>query len=155
MKLAIIRHGQAQPISQSDAARPLTETGQTQAQQLSVWIQQQIETGILQQPQLIASPYVRAQQTAQAIAEQSRLVIDTLPGITPEGRPQAICEQLMNQTCDLVLVSHQPLVGCLASFLCEGQALDQGWGTAECRLFDGDIVASGCMTQIAQWIPQR
>lgn len=140
MKLAIIRHGEAGHAT-SDLIRPLTSTGNAQAQQLAKWLQGQR----WQQAKLWASPYLRAQQTATVIAGKLGLSIDTRAAIFPEARPQDIVEELITEQQDIIFVAHQPLVGYLASLLLQGRAKPQPWQPAECWLLEGEVFAAGCM----------
>lgn len=148
MRLAIVRHGEA-AMNSNDAARQLTEYGHQQAERLAAWLAQQS----WQQPVLWASPYVRAQQTAQHIADACSLSIQTQTHVTPEGNLQQIVEGLITQQQDLIFVSHQPLVGCLASLLLHGQSRPVSWQTTECWVLEGEIFAANCMDVLVKYRP--
>ena len=60
MQVILIRHGQAEHQSSTDASRSLTAHGEAQAQQTAAWL---VNHGY-QLDGLFVSPYVRAQQTA-------------------------------------------------------------------------------------------
>ena len=68
MKLYLSRHGQAVSQAATDALRPLTEAGR--AALLSHW--QSLQGRGVQINGLIVSPYLRAQQTADCIAQVYR-----------------------------------------------------------------------------------
>ena len=53
----------------------------------------------------------------------------------------------------MIVVSHLPLVGRLASLLVDGRALDQPWSPAEGWVLSGDLFAPGCMTVDQIWYP--
>lgn len=151
MKLAIIRHGQAQPVAESDAARSLTDQGQYETRQLAMWLAGCIQAQDFSPDRLIASPYVRAQQTAAILAEYTGLVIEADDKITPAGNAAQCSTHWLNQTGDMILVSHLPMVGRLTSLLTDGQISEQNWATAECRILEGNVIASGCMTVSSVW----
>ena len=81
MKLYLSRHGQAVSQAATDALRPLTEAGR--ASLLSHW--QSLQGRGVQISGLIVSPYLRAQQTADCIAQvYSGLSRQECPYLTPE-----------------------------------------------------------------------
>lgn len=72
---------------------------------------------------ILASPYVRAQQTAELVREQlqMRRGIVTVDWATPDDDPLAVLDHLAERSEGTVLlVSHQPLVGQLLSLALEG-----------------------------------
>lgn len=72
---------------------------------------------------ILASPYVRAQQTAALVREQlqMRRGIVTVDWATPDDDPLAVLDHLAERSEGTVLlVSHQPLVGQLLSLAVEG-----------------------------------
>ena len=150
MRLVIVRHGAAVPGGDSDASRVLQSLGHEQATSAGCWLESQNFVT----PQVVSSPFVRAKQTADHICAQvgveTPLLLETL---IPETPPELIVDWLALCNGDLILVSHLPLVGRLASLLVEGQALDQPWSPAECWILEGDIFAAGCMQVVAVWYP--
>ncbi|ASP39742.1 phosphohistidine phosphatase SixA [Bacterioplanes sanyensis] len=150
MKLCIVRHGLAVTGADSDEQRPLREEGVQQAQRAGQWL----ESLGLESPQLMVSPYLRTQQTAQAINESLGSTIDTMNALVPSSAPESVVEQLLAVKQDTVLVSHLPLVGRLAALLVEGQVFDQPWSPAECWLLEGDIAAAACMSVRDIWYPE-
>lgn len=148
MKLAIIRHGEA-GYATTDRSRELTDFGQQQAQQLAAWVAQCAWND--EQPLLWSSPYVRAQQTSQAIAQALALPIVTQEQVHPDANPREILDLLTLEQQDIIFVAHQPLVGYLASLLTRGSMQPQPWQTAECWLLEGDVMAAGCMSLITQF----
>lgn len=142
--LFIMRHGEAAP-GLPDSSRRLTARGEKEATTMASWLASRQSRGQLGTPQVIASPYARAQQTAKIIAKALGVSLTTYPGITPEDSPQAVCDWLVGKEGDLVLVSHMPLVGALIGLLVEGRA-DRGIGfpTAAIAELEADVWAAGC-----------
>lgn len=117
MKLWVLRHGQAEPEAATDAKRPLTEVGRQEVLGMAQRLQQAPLDVIL------ASPYVRAQQTAELVREQLKLRhgIVTVDWATPEDDPLAVLGHIAERAeGNILLVSHQPLVGQLLSLAVEG-----------------------------------
>jgi len=142
----IMRHGEAAP-GFPDHARPLTPRGEREADAMARWLASRVEQGELALPMLYASPYVRAQQTAQRISDALGAPLNTLSFITPEDPPSDVSEWLLTHRDDapIMLVSHMPLVGDLAGLLVEG-APSQGVGfpTAAIAELEADVWAAGC-----------
>ena len=65
MKICIVRHGSAVSGAVQDQNRGLTERGEGQAVGAGHWLAQQA----FNNPRILASPFLRARQTAQAIAD--------------------------------------------------------------------------------------
>ena len=149
MKICIVRHGSTEPGAVHDQSRVLTERGQAQVQAAGKWLSEQP----LNCPQILASPYRRAQQTAQAIADLMRLSVETLPLLTPDADINALISDLQARNNDLILVSHLPLVGHLSAYLTEGEVFQQPWSPAEVWTLEGDIAGPACMTVGPVWYP--
>ena len=145
MKLWILRHGEAEGHAPTDAERNLTEHGCAEVLRSAAHLIGQPITAI------IASPYVRAQQTAQLVREALGFEpqVRTVPWLTPEGNPLEVLQKL--ETDDTVLlVSHQPLVGSLISFLQHGhQRQPQPMYTASLAELEGDFPLAGLMSLVS------
>lgn len=117
MRLWILRHGEAEPTAASDAERQLTDHGRAEVASMAP----QLEGHALEA--IIASPYRRAQQTAELMRQElgfrrSSITVDWL---TPDSDPLMVLDQLADRVeGELLLVSHQPLVGQLLSLLLDG-----------------------------------
>ncbi len=116
MKIYILRHGQAEAYQANDAARRLTDKGIADTEQI---ISSNLHS--LQSVQVIvASPLVRAQQTATIVA--GLLKVDSLiteACLEPEADLHSLLSFLNNMPqTQILLVSHLPLVGILANRLC-------------------------------------
>ncbi len=117
MRLWVLRHGQAEAHAASDAQRNLTEHGREEVLTMARRLQQEVPDVIL------ASPYVRAQQTAELVRGQlqMRRAIVTVDWATPDDDPLALLDHLAERSENtILLVSHQPLVGQLLSLAVEG-----------------------------------
>ena len=142
----IMRHGEAAP-GFPDHARPLTPRGEREADTMARWLASRVEQGELALPMLYASPYVRAQQTAQRISDALGAPLNTLSFITPEDPPSDVSEWLLTHRDDapIMLVSHMPLVGDLAGLLVEGTPRQGvGFPTAAIAELEADVWAAGC-----------
>lgn len=144
MKLWILRHGEAEGHARTDAERNLTERGRGEVLRSAAHLIGQPLSAI------IASPYVRAQQTAQLVREALGLEpqIRTVPWLTPDGNPLQVLEKLDTDD-DVLLVSHQPLVGSLISFLQHGHLRQpQPMYTASLAELEGDFPLAGLMSLV-------
>lgn len=144
MKLWILRHGEAEPRANTDAERRLTAHGREQVLRSAA--------RLLGQPlqAIIASPYVRAQQTAALVHDTLGFTepVRTVPWLTPESdAAQAIGEIERLGLEQVLLVSHQPLVGSLVSLLEQGHAQSPApMSTASLAQLEGDWPLAGLMT---------
>lgn len=145
MKLWILRHGEAEAHARTDAERNLTERGRAEVLRSAAHL--------IGQPlgAIIASPYVRAQQTARLVREALGFVPDirTVPWLTPEGSPEQVLAQLEAED-NVLLVSHQPLVGNLISFLQHGHSRQpQPMYTASLAQLEGEFALAGLMSLVS------
>ncbi|HDS1734516.1 phosphohistidine phosphatase SixA [Pseudomonas hunanensis] len=144
MKLWVLRHGEAEQRANTDAERRLTAHGREQVLHSAA--------RLLDQPlqAIVASPYVRAQQTAALVhgalgfAEPVR----TVPWLTPDSDVrQAIAEIERLGLEHVLLVSHQPLVGALVSVLEHGHVQQPApMSTASLAELEGEWPLAGLMT---------
>ncbi|MFZ3184925.1 MAG: phosphohistidine phosphatase SixA [Pseudomonas sp.] len=143
MKLWLLRHGEAEPQARSDAARELTRHGRKEVLHSAAHLVGRPLTAIL------ASPYVRAQQTAQLVRETLGFAapIVTVPWLTPDGDLAEALRYLDAQgDQELLLVTHQPLVGELASLLLHGHRQEPvPMKTASLAELDGEFALAGSM----------
>lgn len=139
-----MRHGEAEPHAGSDAERRLTRHGREQALRAAA--------PLLGQPlqAIIASPYVRAQQTAALVhqALERDDSVRTASWLTPEQDVRRVLEELALLGIEhVLLVSHQPLVGLLTSLLEHGHVQQPlGMSTASLVELEGDFILAGLMT---------
>ncbi|AQU85101.1 MULTISPECIES: SixA phosphatase family protein [unclassified Halomonas] len=141
-----MRHGEAAP-GFPDQSRLLTPHGELEADSMARWLALRVEQGELPQPKLYASPYARAQQTAQRFSEALGVPLYTLDFITPDDSPSVVNDWLLSQPEDetILLVSHMPLVGELAGLLMEGaRSRGVGFPTAAIAELEAEVWAAGC-----------
>lgn len=121
--LFIVRHGEAEPVGVEDHLRKLTDIGHSEASRTGQWLASQVESF----DQVFVSPYQRAQQTKDEIANHNHFVkLETLESIIPSGDPNQVCDELMahiellndkiedkSKDINVLCVSHMPLVSYL------------------------------------------
>ena len=123
MKLFILRHAEAEPQQTSDDQRCLTVQGRKDAFRVLQAAQERMSNIA----RIWASPYVRAQQTAE-IAQifLNQIPIETFDFLVPDVDPALVYanlnlfreQNLHLPNSGLLVVSHQPLVGSLINQLC-------------------------------------
>lgn len=141
MQAFILRHGEAQLFADTDAERALTSIGYQQTVDILTASQAELEcvTGI------VASPYIRAQQTAALAAELLSLPVETSPLLVPEADWMQVADLLESRTDEtLLLVSHQPLVGTLVNWFCGLAPGRHIMGTSALACIDAEVVAAAC-----------
>lgn len=144
MKLWILRHGEAEAHARSDDQRNLTEHGRKQVLRSAAHLMGQPLDAI------VASPYVRAQQTAalvyQALGFDKPVV--TVPWLTPDSDPDRAIAELDALGLEHVLVvSHQPLVSTLLGLLGHGNRQSgEPMSTASLAGLEGEAPLAGLMT---------
>lgn len=143
MKLWILRHGEAKPQARTDAERELTVKGREEVLRSAAHL--------MGQPlqRIIASPYVRAQQTAELVRQALGFTdaIVTVPWLTPDCNPHKVLEQLDAYSAEnVLLVSHQPLVGTLIGLAVHGSLQQaQPMHTASLARLEADLPLAGAM----------
>ena len=138
MKLIIMRHGQASWSAGSDSKRPLTDHGRKEVQATANLLLPDWSVDCV-----LASPYLRAQQTGKIVADILHCKMDILEDITPDGHPPAVIKHLPEDGT-VLLASHMPLVGRLTGLLCEG-TMSSGisFPTASAVVLEMDVPAAG------------
>jgi len=130
MQLILWRHADAFDASagagdarQRDMARELTTKGEKQARKTAEWLRARLPAGAV----VLASPAVRAWQTAQQLTSDLVRCEAIAPDLTPQsmldaaGWPDATDRVV-------VVVSHQPTLGRVASLLLTGRDQSLGFG---------------------------
>ncbi|ENS4969144.1 phosphohistidine phosphatase SixA [Vibrio fluvialis] len=119
MKIFIMRHGEAHHYAASDAERALTERGRNESVAVArACIEQQ---DLYHFDKVLVSPYLRAQQTWQEISRYfAARQVQVCEDITPYGSADEVFDYVsalveLEALDTLLLVSHLPLVGYLAS----------------------------------------
>ncbi len=120
MKIFIMRHGEAGHVASSDAERELTKRGSSESIAVA---RACAEQGFSQFDAVLVSPYIRAQQTWEAITEVFSVKdngLEICDDITPYGSAEHVFEYVTalvqaRSLESVLLVSHLPLVGYLTS----------------------------------------
>jgi phosphohistidine phosphatase len=149
VKLYLIRHGAAENGAPDDMNRNLTQRGESQALGAAKWLAKNIKGPV----SLWASPYLRTQQTAAPIAVALGIEASSHKCLQPEMTPQKVVDELCKEEQSIILVTHLPLVGRLASLLIDGTVFDQPWSPAEIWQLEGDVFAAGCLENTDVWYP--
>ena len=119
MQLYLLRHGHAvaAPPAGADADRPLSLRGR---EDIAAIAKAMKRSGAVLDA-ILASPYLRARQTAEIVAAAVAAPpsITNTPRLTPEHDPRDAWEEVRTyrDASALLLVSHEPLAGKLAAFL--------------------------------------
>lgn len=118
MDLILWRHAEAEDIASSDLARRLTPRGEKQAVRMAAWLQSQMAEVSAIDWHVIASPAVRAQQTAAALG----LAVETIASIAPDATSEAMIRAAdwPNSKRSVIVVGHQPTLGMVAASLING-----------------------------------
>jgi phosphohistidine phosphatase len=146
--LWVLRHGEAERHTTKDPERALTERGSADARAAGLWLAGIAPSSL----RVIASPYRRAQQTADAaMAALPQATLTTVDWLTPDFDPQESLRQLALQYSDaLLLVSHQPLVSAFISLLVAGHyRAGPPMGTASLAELELSMPMAGCAKLIS------
>ncbi|NVK10953.1 MAG: phosphohistidine phosphatase SixA [Gammaproteobacteria bacterium] len=141
MKLAILRHGTAEPWrnDETDEDRALTVTGVDEV------TRQGLAHFLSLNPESIwVSPYRRTQQTVASFTPTDTY-FETTRILVPESPPMVVLDALINVHTNLLLVSHQPLVSQLIAKLSARAPYDCPMNPASLAILEGDVFAAGCM----------
>ena len=126
MDLYLLRHGLAVEFGVDgftrDAERPLTDKGKTKLRKIAA----AMKTLELEFALILSSPYVRARQTAEIIAEELhiRKRIELSDTLTPGGDQKKLIELLNRFTPEpehVLLVGHEPHLSEFISLLVSGR----------------------------------
>jgi phosphohistidine phosphatase len=125
MKLSLLRHGIAADRGsteyESDGERPLTPKGERRMRRIAKGLQ----ASGLATDLILSSPYVRARQSAEIVAQvlstpEEVVFAETL---APEGNPRQLIAMLRtdhHERQDVLLVGHEPYLSRLISTLLTG-----------------------------------
>ena len=117
MYLYILQHGDAVPKT-ADPQRPLSPAGIHDIEKVAAFLR-----GMQQQPDyLFHSGKLRAQQTAQIVAEQLAAELEPrrTDGLGPNDDPAIIIETIGRLDGNILIASHMPFVSRLCSELLSG-----------------------------------
>ena len=115
MELYLLRHADADTIAATDDARPLSEKGEGQGKRVARFC----EAHRLIPARLLASPILRARQTAEILAAHLDLKLEIAPWLACGMRPAEAVKHLRESAADpaIMLVGHEPDFSALAAFL--------------------------------------
>lgn len=118
MNLLLWRHAEAED-GFPDASRALTKRGRKQAQHMAAWLAQHLP----EDADILASPAVRAQQTAEALGRpfQTSRQLDTG---TDAAHVLAAAGWPDGNRRTVLIVGHQPTLGRVAALLLSGEEAD-------------------------------
>lgn len=141
MRIFVLRHGEAEHPKGRDADRNLTEKGIRETRNILSSCHAELQ----QCSRILASPFVRAQQTAALVSELLELPVNTTELLTPDCGLLPLMDFLSTQERETpILVSHQPLVGNLVNWLCSEPHGRHFMGTSALALLDAEVLAKGC-----------
>jgi len=130
-----MRHGDAEPSAVSDEVRPLSARGRAEVQEVGRALVAHL--GI---DKIVASPLVRAQETASLVAAcySHEIQRDTCVSLSPNGIPDQVIAEFDEGVGSVLLVTHMPLIADLVSAL---SGKRQAVQTAELFCFDMEMKA--------------
>ena len=116
----LVRHGEYLPGTFGAGEPALSTRGWEQARAVGRFL---ARLGVHLE-RLVMSPYVRAQETAQAIVGElgEKPVMSIWQNLVPAGEPRAVMlalESLEGETSEVLVVGHMPLLGRVAHELCD------------------------------------
>jgi phosphohistidine phosphatase len=114
MDLILWRHAEAEP-GEPDFERRLTSKGVKQAERMGAWLDRHLP----EDARILASPAVRAQQTALGLQRKFKTVDGLAPGASVSAALAAA--NWPDSPEAVLLVGHQPTLGAVASFLLSGE----------------------------------
>jgi phosphohistidine phosphatase len=117
MDLLVWRHGDAMS-GKLNPKRPLTERGRHQACRVATWLRAHLP----QELRILASPAMRAQQTAAALG----LPFETTELVGPDAGVSDViaASNWPDDNGAVLIVGHQPTLGRLAALLLSGREAD-------------------------------
>lgn len=149
MKLIIMRHGEA-GYHARDRQRELTEYGRQAVADVAA----EIAESPWRPAVLWCSPLVRARQTAAIASEILNCPVIEKDFITPDDDPgQCLDAILETDDSPLMIVSHMPLVGSLATLFVDGHRKGIPLMTAHAIALDMPVMGPGCADLKTQFLP--
>jgi phosphohistidine phosphatase len=126
MQIFLLRHGDALQ-GMDDFARPLSAKGIADINKIAHYLQNQ-QVGI---QQIFHSGLVRAEQSAEIMANILRVKMLKMPGLAPYDAIEAIIPEIYALDKSTLFVTHLPFVGMLLEAL-TGRYLDFQTATVAC-----------------------
>ena len=150
MVLYIFRHGISEESHpEGDSARRLTEKGEKKVQEVGKFLQNKIKPDII-----LASPYIRAVQTAEITAEMlnNRSIVEECDALLPgKNSEDTLADLAAREESEIMIVGHNPHLSHLVSDVTSsGKAEFQlKKASVTCIGFDG---LPGFGTGILRWM---
>jgi len=119
MRLFILRHGEAEQYAAFDVDRRLTERGERDSKNVGLFCAK----ANIHFTHIFVSPFTRAKQTAQLVAEQlPPAPIEETEFLTPSTDPKNLFELLRSFTSEsrVLCVTHEPFASTCISTLISG-----------------------------------
>lgn len=152
MQLILVRHGEAEPYQVNDAIRQLTSSGIAQAHSTANQVLEKYRPDLL-----VASPYIRAQQTAAAFQKAlPQVSLHTIDSITPDADPRMALDALAMLLSEysaqcVVVVCHMNVIAYMAGLLLDEDP--ESFDLAEARVFEQDMILLGLSVEKARFVP--
>lgn len=122
MKLYLQRHAEPVPGHPMDATRQLTEAGKKQAAQMAAFLVADIGRVDI----VISSPFARALETAEIMADALGSYVTTTRMLEPDAKPEDAwkeIERLGQQSQHVLIVGHDPSINLLLAWLINGGSI--------------------------------
>jgi len=149
MQLIIMRHGEA-GFHSLDRQRELTEFGRHSVADVAA----QIAESPWRPCAMWCSPLIRARQTAAIASEILNCPVEEKGFITPDDDPGECLNAVLEMPdSPLMIVSHMPLVGSLATLFVDGHRQGIPLMTAQAIVLDMPVKGPGCADLKAQFLP--
>lgn len=149
MNVFIMRHGEAEAHSATDMQRQLTPQGRADIAQMM----DSHRNDLVNVEVIWASPYMRAQQTAQIAAESLGVPVVHQNFLPPNGNPDDVINALQEHREQVVLmVTHQPLVSILVDGLAGLETGRYRMGPGALACLSTTVYANSCCQ--LQWLHQ-
>ena len=122
VRLYLQRHAEPVPGHPLDATRPLTSEGRKQAAQMAAFLVADIGRVDI----VISSPFARAIETAEIMADALGSYVATTTMLEPDAKPEDAwneIERLGQQSQDVLIVGHDPSINLLLAWLINGGSI--------------------------------
>jgi phosphohistidine phosphatase len=137
MPVLLFRHGEAASSQGEDAHRFLTFKGRADTRKVGL----ALKSRQIVASQIVASPLVRAVQTAEILAYALGFegTVTSDPAFVPDGDAVIAAKRIPISTGVTIVVCHEPIVRAIAAYL-SGQSSFPGFRTSGCALLEGTRV---------------
>jgi phosphohistidine phosphatase len=137
MPIILVRHGEAVGSQGDDSARYLTYRGRSESRKVALALK---ERGLIP-TQIVASPLVRAVQTAEIFAHALAFegTLTTEPALVPDGDASLALKRIPISAGVTLVVTHEPIVRLMAALLVQ-QPTFAAFRTSGVAMFEGTRV---------------